>query len=282
MPQLSRQLLSLVIALVAVAACTDDVAVTDELYFDSAGVRIHYNVYGSGPDVILIHGLTSTAKDNWDSAVPILAANYRVITLDVRGHGKSGGPHEAGAYGKKMIDDVVRLMDHLSIERPHIVGYSMGGSIALHLAIDYPQRVRSLVVGGQGWATVEELQATAAAAQAVRDAGTATVLVPDPELIRSSVRDRFMQTLAANDPQAMAALLEDYPQLAVDAGELRETTVPILLVSGTEDPVIPRIEKLQLIRPDAAVILIPDETHLSTRSSPQFVAAIEAFLRAWP
>ena len=57
-----------VIALAAISACADDVSVPDESYFDSAGVRIHYNVYGDGPDVILIHGLTSTAADNWDTA----------------------------------------------------------------------------------------------------------------------------------------------------------------------------------------------------------------------
>ncbi|RLA25509.1 MAG: hypothetical protein DRR11_20730 [Gammaproteobacteria bacterium] len=269
----------IVITVTAVSACADDVSVPDELYFDSAGVRIHYNVYGDGPDVILIHGLTSTAADNWDTTVPVLSASYRLLTLDVRGHGRSGGPHETGAYGKNMVEDIVRLMDHLSIDQAHIVGYSMGGTLALNLAVDYPHRVRSLVVAGQGWASAEELEGTAAAAQALREAGTATVLIPDPESIRSSVRDRFMKTLASNDALALAALMDDYPQLAVAADDIRETTMPMLLLSGAEDPVIPRIDKLKSMRSDAELILIPDETHLSAPSSAQFVAAIAEFLQ---
>jgi len=272
----------IIIALAVLGACADDVSINDDLYFDLAGVRIHYNVYGSGPDVILIHGLTSTAEDNWNTTIPVLSASYRLATLDVRGHGKSGGPHETGAYGKKMVEDVVRLMDHLAVDQAHVVGYSMGGTLALNLAVDYPHRVRSLVVAGQGWASVEELEEWAATAQSIREAGSATVLVPDPESIRSSVRDRFMKTLALNDAQALAALLDDYPQLAVAADDIRETTVPMLLVSGADDYMIPRIDKLKSMRPDAEVILIPDETHLSTPSSPKFVAAIEEFLQARP
>jgi len=262
MPQLRRLIrwFVIVITVAAVSACADDASVPDELYFDSVGVRIHYNVYGDGPDVILLHGLTSTAADNWDTTVPVLSADYRLVTLDV-------------------VEDIVRLMDHLSIDRPHVVGYSMGGTLALNLVVDYPHRVRSLVVAGQGWSSVEDLEGTAAAAQALREAGTATVLVPDPESIRSSVRDRFMKMLALNDALALAALMDDYPQLAVAADDIRETTVPMLLLSGADDPVIPRIDKLKSMRPDAEFILIPDETHLSTPSSAQFVAAIAEFLQ---
>lgn len=274
--------LFMTMTLVIVAACSDDTPLNDERYFDSDGVSIHYRVYGNGPDVILIHGLTSTAEDNWDTTVPVLSAEYRVVTLDVRGHGKSDGPHVTGAYGKNMVADIIRLMDHLSIDRPHVVGYSMGGTLALNLAVDHPQRVRSLVVAGQGLASVEELEATSGAAQALRDAGTALVLIPDPDSIRDEIRERFMKTLALNDAMALAALLDDYPQLAVDADALRATTVPMLLVSGADDWVIPRIEKLKLIRADAKVILIPDETHLSAPASPKFVAAIEEFLQANP
>lgn len=277
---LQRRWLLIAILLVTIAGCSRGEVTEQESYFDSIGVRIHYRVYGTGPDVILIHGLTSTAEDNWRTVVPLLSAKYRVVTLDVRGHGKSGGPHETGAYGKNMVEDIVRLMDHLSIGQAHVVGYSMGGTLALILAIDHPQRVRSLVVAGQGFASVEELEATSGAAQALRDAGTALVLIPDPDSIRDDVRERFMKTLALNDAMALAALLEDYPQLALDADALRATTVPMLLVSGADDPVIPRIEKLQSIRPDAEFVLIQDETHLSTPSSPRFVAAIAEFLHS--
>lgn len=248
-------------------------------YFNSAGVRIHYRVCGTGPDVILIHGLATNAEDNWHSLIPVLSTDYRVITLDLRGHGKSAGPTKAGAYGKAMAEDVLRLMNHLAIEQAHLVGYSMGGTLALHLAIDSPLRARSLIIAGQGWATMEDLEATASAAQAVRESGTALVLVPNPDTVRSEVRERFMKTLAGIDAAAMAALLTDYPQLSIDADSLRKTTQPILLVSGSDDRYLHRVEKLKAIRCDAKVVIITGETHLTTPSSAEFAATIAAFLQ---
>ena len=87
--------------------------------FDSAGVKIRYNVTGEGDPVILIHGLTSSAKMNWDlpGITAELAKQHRVITLDCRGHGQSDKPTSEDQYGVAMVEDVVRLMDHLHIAK---------------------------------------------------------------------------------------------------------------------------------------------------------------------
>src|SRR5437764_612909 len=97
--------------------------------FDSRGVKIHYTVEGQGAPVVLIHGLHSSADINWrvPGTIKTLAAHYRVIAFDVRGHGHSDKPDKDDAYGVEMAEDVVRLMDHLKIDKAHIVGYSMGG-----------------------------------------------------------------------------------------------------------------------------------------------------------
>jgi pimeloyl-ACP methyl ester carboxylesterase len=121
--------------------------------FDSAGVSIAYLVAGKGEPVVLIHGLYSSAGINWQlpGTVKLLAEHYQVIALDLRGHGRSGKPKEEDAYGPQMAEDVIRLMDHLKIEKAHIVGYSLGGIIALKVIADHPDRVLSGTLGGMGW-----------------------------------------------------------------------------------------------------------------------------------
>jgi len=80
--------------------------------FDSNGVPIHYVASGSGEPVVLIHGFSADLS-MWDSVRVRLASDHRVIAMDCRGHGRSGKPHEPGAYGIEMVNDVTRLLDHL-------------------------------------------------------------------------------------------------------------------------------------------------------------------------
>jgi pimeloyl-ACP methyl ester carboxylesterase len=121
--------------------------------FDSDGVKIHYTIQGAGAPVILIHGLYSSAKMNWDmpGITAELAKHFQVIALDNRGHGQSDKPTGEDQYGVKMVEDVVHLMDHLQIKKARVAGYSMGGMIALKLVVLHPERVDSAVLGGMGW-----------------------------------------------------------------------------------------------------------------------------------
>ena len=108
-------------------------------YFDSDGVQIYFEEHGKGEPVVLVHGFASRAEHNWGAMnwFTTLAAHYRVVALDCRGHGKSGKPHDPAAYdGETMGDDVIRLMDHLGIKRTLIMGYSMGARIVTGLADD--------------------------------------------------------------------------------------------------------------------------------------------------
>ncbi len=121
-------------------------------YFDSKGVQIYYEEHGKGEPVVLVHGFASRAEHNWGADwFDHLGAHYRVVALDCRGHGKSAKPHEPEAYaGETMGDDVIRLMDHLGIRRTLLMGYSMGGRIALGLLRSHPERLRAVVLGGIG------------------------------------------------------------------------------------------------------------------------------------
>src|ERR1035441_3043366 len=127
--------------------------------FDSKGVPIQYTLEGKGEPVVLIHGLYASARINWRTpgTIKVLARDYQVIALDARGHGGSGKPKEEGAYGIEMMEDVVRLLDHLKIQKAHVVGYSMGGMITMRLLTRQPDRVRSAILGGMGWLSQDSL-----------------------------------------------------------------------------------------------------------------------------
>ena len=151
-------------------ALTPVTALAAEDSFDSAGVPIHYtDMGGDGDPVVIVHSFTSTS-DMWTKAGFEPSDDFRFIALDVRGHGDSGKPGDPAAYGTEMVEDVVRLMDHLEIDDAHVAGYSMGAEIALKLATEYPDRVRSLVAAGSGWSPAEAYDVYSYAAMGLDEA----------------------------------------------------------------------------------------------------------------
>jgi 2-succinyl-6-hydroxy-2,4-cyclohexadiene-1-carboxylate synthase len=110
------------------------------------GVRIYHEVTGDGPAIILLHGYTGSHQD-WVLQFPLLAKGYRVVAMDHRGHGKSEAPSSASDYSVKiMAEDAYSLLKHLDIDRSCVVGHSMGGFMALELALKYPDLVSALVL----------------------------------------------------------------------------------------------------------------------------------------
>lgn len=113
-------------------------------------VRIHYEVTGSGPVLMLLHGVGSSAHA-WEEHgyVQRLAPSFTVVTVDQRGHGESGRPDAIEAYAPDLrMSDALVVLDALEIEEAHVFGYSMGGQHAMRLAMAHPERIRSLVLGG--------------------------------------------------------------------------------------------------------------------------------------
>lgn len=86
-------------------------------YFDNDGIKIYYEIEGEGPPVVFIHGFAGASEGirNQTNFVENLKDNYRLILIDCRGHGKSDKPHDDSYYGQKMSDDIIQLMEHLSI-----------------------------------------------------------------------------------------------------------------------------------------------------------------------
>ena len=105
-------------------------AAPPDQFFDSNGVRIRYVEQGQGPAIVLMHGYTGTLDRHFiaNGVFANFAKDYRVIAMDLRGHGKSDKPHDPNAYGETMAGDVVRLLDHVKIPRAHVLGYLLGAS----------------------------------------------------------------------------------------------------------------------------------------------------------
>lgn len=109
----------------------------------SAAVDLHYEERGGGLPVIIMHGLFGSLA-NWRGIAQSLSANYRVINVDLRNHGRS--PHAPGLDYELLSQDVLALMDRLGVERAHLLGHSLGGKLGMVLADRYPERVARLVV----------------------------------------------------------------------------------------------------------------------------------------
>jgi pimeloyl-ACP methyl ester carboxylesterase len=220
--------------------------------FESNGVSIQYTVEGNGPPVVLIHGLHANADINWrlPGVIKALTPKYQVIAMDVRGHGHSAKPEQEGAYGVEMVEDVVRLLDHLKIKKAHVVGYSMGGMITMKLMTRHPDRIESAILGGMGWMRQGSV---------LQDFWT---VVP--------VRQGF---------STPAACIRSLGALAVKEDELNAIRIPVEVIIGQRDPVRRLyVAPLEQARKDWPVKVIDGAGHLNCIFMPQFGEEIKNWL----
>src|ERR1019366_5966127 len=131
----------------------------DMASFRNDEVEIAFLDEGAGEPIVLVHGFASTKEVNWVNpgwVATLTGAGRRAIALDNRGHGASSKLYDPAAYHSAMMaQDVRALLDHLSIERADVMGYSMGARITAFLAVNHPARVCSVVFGGLGLRLVE-------------------------------------------------------------------------------------------------------------------------------
>lgn len=112
---------------------------------EANGVTLHYLRVGSGPDLIMLHGLSGNLASWHLHLVPLLESECRITTYDLRGHGRSSMPAR-GYTTREMAQDLCALMDALTIDRADLLGHSFGADIALHFALLYPERARRLAL----------------------------------------------------------------------------------------------------------------------------------------
>src|SRR6266581_3242981 len=117
---------------------------------EGADVRLNYYESGEGTPVTLLHGFTQSGR-SWQETISKLAAGWRWVVPDLRGHGETKTKPGAACTMDACTSDLVLLWDHLGIDRTHLVGYSMGGRLALHVAVHQPKRILSLLtIGAHG------------------------------------------------------------------------------------------------------------------------------------
>lgn len=256
-------------------------------FFASAGVNIRYIDRGRGEPVVLLHGFSRDLEINWveTGILQALARSHRVIALDARGHGKSDKPRGDDAYGPKMVDDVARLMEHLRIERAALMGYSMGGRIALKYAATSPHRASAVVMIAAGAPTKDDDHTTwDRVAQALDRGDGIRPLIAKilPGLPDQKLRLINQQTLAVNDAAALASVARRYRDLAVSDDELMLIRVPVLALLGSQEPFRSEVDRLKARLARTRVQVLNGADHVSVLHNAELLPSIESLLTDLP
>ena len=255
---------------------------------DVRGTWLHYRASGGGETLLLVHGLGSSARD-WELQTSAFASHYRVIAVDLRGHGQSQKP--AGPYSMThFAADMDGLLQVIDAGPAHVVGISLGGMVALQLALDAPDMVRSLcIVNSAPEVTVRTLRQRAEMALRLfiiqvlgiraMAAFVAAKVFPDSE--DAQLRQTMAGLWAQNDRHAYAAASRALPGWSV-LNRLKEISCPTLVVSGDRPyssllQSEPRLAEIL----GAQVVIFPVALHAAPVQQPeQFNAALRAFLSA--
>lgn len=226
--------------------------------FSSDGLSLNYIDEGEGDPVLLIHGFASNLQVNWVGTqwVDLLVkAGYRVIAFDHRGHGQSEKIYEVERYTiRDMGRDALALLDHLGIEKADMVGYSMGARIGALLAVEHPERVRSLVIGGMGGRLFGGASKSDEIAKALEAPSRDDVTDPYARTFR------VFAEATKGDLKALAAVIRS-PRLPLTREMLATISCPVLIVVGTEDDVAGDPHELGAAIPGSEVIAVEGRDH---------------------
>ncbi|MGA8612646.1 MAG: alpha/beta hydrolase [Xanthobacteraceae bacterium] len=248
------------------------------------GVEIAFLDEGEGEPIVLVHGFASNKEVNWVSpgwVSTLTGASRRAIALDNRGHGASAKLYDPAAYHSSiMAEDVRALLDHLSLPRADVMGYSMGARIVAYLALAHPQRVRSAVFGGLGFHLVGEggiggLGPSETIAQGLEAPSLADVTDPTARLFRSFAEQ------TRSDRRALAACLRGSRQ-TLSRAEVGRIAVPLLVAVGSKDLIAGSPHGLAALVPGAQALEIPNRDHMLAVGDKVFKAAVLEFLKQHP
>jgi aminoacrylate hydrolase len=237
---------------------------------------LYYEAHGSGEPLFLVSGLGGTAA-YWKPNLPALAAKYRVIVHDHRGAGNSA--HSKIRYSvDQMTDDLVRLMDHLKIERAHLVGHSTGGAIGQTLAVTRPERLKKLVLFAT-WTKADKFfrQLFAARRALLTEVGkeayvrAGTLFLYPPSWIKANERmieERESLTIAAFAPPEVVASRIDAIVAFDRTAELSRIRTPTLVLCAKDDFITPAYfsEQLAQMIPGAQLVLMPQGGHCASET----------------
>jgi pimeloyl-ACP methyl ester carboxylesterase len=257
-------------------------------YAEVNGINLYFETHGTGQPLILLHGGLGSGE-MFGPTLTELAQQHQVIVVDLQGHGRTADIDRPIDI-RLMADDIAALIDHLKLDKPDVVGYSLGGGVALFTAVKYPDKVRRLVV---------------ASAHARRDAIPPEMLAQQAQ-VNAAAAEFLKDTPMWELYQRVAPHPEDFPRLLDKVGEamaqdydytedVRSLQVPTLLVAADADMAPPShyVEMFKLLdgglrdggwmgegRPKGghALAILPGLTHYNLAISPLFAAVTLNFL----
>jgi pimeloyl-ACP methyl ester carboxylesterase len=257
-------------------------------YADVNGINLYYETHGAGRPLVLLHGGLGSGE-MFVPVLPQLSERHQVIAVDLQGHGRTADI-DRPIDVRLMADDIAALIDHLGLDRPDVVGYSLGGGVAFHTAAKYPDKVGRLVV---------------ISANVRRDAIPAEMLAQQVQ-VNAAAAEAMKDTPMYQNYQRVAPRPEDFPRLLDKMGqsmakdfdysdEVRGLRVPTLIVAADADMAPPShyVEVFKLLdgglrdggwmgegRPKGghALAILPGLTHYNIWSSPLLAAVTLAFL----
>ena len=242
-------------------------------YVMNGDIRIHYEIEGSGPALIMRHGFTDNLATWYDGYVDPLKREYTLVLIDACGHGDSDKPRDTASYAMEhRVADIVAVIDELKTARAHYFRYSMGGWIGFGMARYAPDRLSSLIVGGMDAAPRKrEPHPLLAPGMASRGAAAIVDLWDAP--MPPALRERVLK----NDMEAIRASRVDDPAYE---DILPTIAVPCLLLAGDKDPIYLTAQAHAAKIPNARFVTIPGLNHAGTLfRSDLVVPRITQFLR---
>jgi pimeloyl-ACP methyl ester carboxylesterase len=257
-------------------------------YAEVNGINLYFETHGAGRPLILLHGGLGSGE-MFGPILPLLAERHQVLAVDLQGHGRTADI-DRPIDVRLMADDIAALIDHLGLDRPDLVGYSLGGGVALHTAAKYPAKIGRLV---------------AASANIRPDAIYSEMRVQQGQ-VSGAAAELMKETPMYRLYQQVAPRPEDFPRLLDKIGEsmakdfdyteeVRSLKVPTLIVAADADMAPPShyVEMFKLLggglrdggwagegRPAGghALAILPGLTHYNMGHSPLFAAVALAFL----
>ena len=263
------------------------------------GVTLHVEETGEGEPLLFIHEFAGDHR-SWEPQVRFFSASFRCVTYAARGYPPSDVPTDPAAYSQtRAVADAVAVLDGLSIARAHVVGLSMGGFTALHLAMAHADRVSSAVVAGAGYgaqperadAFRAESMKTAAAFAAEGAAKVAERYAVGPARVQFQNKNprgwaEFAAALAAHSSLGSALTMRGVqaarPSLYALTDELARVRTPVLVLVGDEDEGC--LEPAMMLKrtiPAAGLVVLPNTGHTANLEEPDvFNHVVDRFLAA--
>lgn len=255
-------------------------------FCDNDGVKIHYEVEGSGPEVVMIHGFAADLEINWrlPGVADALKTENRLVMMDCRGHGKSDKPKDPSMYGARMLGDITALMDHLGIERANFLGYSMGSHLCLNLLLTQPERFKSVILGGFVLPNRGQEDFSTERHDTVAKALLADSLEEVADPVAREFR-RFAES-TGGDLKALAAVMAAWTEnedaqlsdTKTLADRIRAISIPLMTILGNDDFLPGDKSRLSMLVPDGCHFIIQGKDHLTVVPDPKFRMAVKAFL----